>query len=347
MTGTPSNLVIKIFRSITKVDERQWDELSAGSPFQSYGWYAFGERVMKDCSPFYLMAYADDQLVGRAALWEIRNEPLPSPPGLGRTLLLAILRRWPLLICRSPLANASGLILPSGALRGATLQAIAAAAFSLSRENRCLALIFDFLTKAECAEWQGGFRSIEVPDPGTLLQNRWQSMDDYLQSGNKKDRQHYKRTLREAQKLGITLERSTKVQDVESALRLIEGVDKRYGNPPNPWMRSLLENLEAANGIWLEAKQHGKLVGCGALFFDNSTQLTTALGLADDVLYVYLLLAYVSLEEAFTRNVRALRWGSGAYELKQNLGFEMEHNNNTVVTSPNFVLRFLLNRFLS
>lgn len=326
---------MQVAHSVTEVNETAWNELSTGRPFQSHRWYAFGERVMSDCKPFYLLAFQEGKLIGRATLWEIHNEPLPAPPGMGRAILGAILRRYPLLVCRSPLSNASGLILPSDSLRGGVLGAICESALSLSKQTRSLALMFDFLSKQESENWQNGFASIQMQDPGTVMQNRWRSMDEYLQDGNKKDRQHYKRTLREAEKLGITVERHSQVQDIDAVLALIHNVDKRYGNAPSPWMRPLLENLGLVNGVWLEAKQNGKLVGCGALLFDNETQLTTALGLADDVPYAYLMLGYASLEEAFVRNVHTLRWGSGAYDVKQNLGFTLEDNNYITLAGTN------------
>lgn len=300
---------------------------------------------MSDCKPFYLLAYQEGMLIGRAVLWEIHNEPVPAKPGVGRALLQATLRRWPLLVCRSPLSNASGLILPSSTLREEVLYAIGETALGISKQTRSLALMFDFLSKPESEGWGSGFASMEVPDSGTVMHNRWHSLDEYLADGNKKDRQHYKRTLREAEKLGITLQKHMQVQDIESALSLIHNVDKRYGNPPNPWMRPLLEKLDMVNGVWLEAKQHGKLVGCGALLVDNESQLTTALGLGEDLPYVYLLLAYASLEEAFTRNVRTLRWGSGAYEVKRNFGFEFEDNNHAMVTSQHLLIKQILKRF--
>ncbi len=297
---------------------------------------------MSDCESIYLLVYQDTMLVGSAVLWKIRNEPLPINPGIGRAFLEATLRRWPLLICRSPLANTAGLILPADqSLRAETLKVLSETALNISRQNHCLALVFDFLGKSEIQNWQSGFSSMQVSDPGTIMQNHWQNLDEYLASGNKKDRQHYKRTLREAEKLGIKIEKHTRVPDVNAALELIYNVDHHYQNAPNPWIRNLLENLEMANGIWLEARQNGKLVGCGALFEDNQTQLTTALGLAENIPYVYLLLTYASLEEAFLKNVHALRWGSGAYDVKQNLGFELEDNDYIVISSNNLFIQKL------
>ncbi len=297
---------------------------------------------MYDCKPTYLLAHLGDELIGRAALWKISSEPLPLSPGIGRTITESTLRRRPLLICRSPLSSATGLILPRDSLHNETLDLLSETALEISRQNHCLALVFDFLGQDECESWQGEFAAVQLSDPGTILQNRWNSLEAYLADGDKKDRQHYKRTLREAEKLGIKIEKHNRVPDVHAALKLIRNVERHYHNSPNPWMQSLLENLEMVQGTWLEARQNGNLVGCGALLEDNKTQLTTALGLAEDVPYVYLLLTYASLEDAISKNVTALRWGSGAYEVKKNLGFELEDNNYIVVSSANVVIRTIL-----
>ena len=310
-----------------------WDDLSAGQPFQSHRWYRFGERVMQDCEPLYLLAYQNETLVGRASLWKIRNEPLPIQPGAGRALLDMVLRRWPLLICRSPLSNTSGLILPSSPLRADVRQALSQAALSASRQMHCLLLMFDFLSEEQCRDWPPDFWPVHVSGPGMVLRNRWDSLEAYLADGDKKDRQHYKRTLREAEKRGIKVATHKTVADVDAALKLIHLVDARYGNEPNPWARGLLESMEMVDGTWLEARQEDILVGCGALFEDNGAQLTTALGLAENVPYAYLLLTYASLQDAFSKQVRLLRWGSGAYDVKQKLGFEMEDTSYIVLSS--------------
>jgi hypothetical protein len=223
-------------------------------------------------------------------------------------------------------------------LRGKTLAALSQAALAVARQKRCLMLVFDFLDRGESQDWPNGFLSLQVPDPGTVMQNRWDSIEAYLADGDKKDRQRYKRTLREAEKLNIRIERTKIVPDLNAALELIHNVDRRYNNPPNPWVRGLLENLEMVDGTWFEVRQNGILVGGGAIFEDNETQLTTALGLAEAIPYAYLLLTYASLEEAFNSKVRLLRWGSGAYEIKQQLGFELETNNFIVVSSGNPIL---------
>ena len=44
------------------------------------------------------------------------------------------------------------------------------------------------------------------------MENCWANIDEFLSSGDKKDRQHYKRVLREAQKLGIQMQRHLQVK---------------------------------------------------------------------------------------------------------------------------------------
>lgn len=332
---------VRIFYSISDVDAQAWDQLSGQSPFQSYRWFTFGERVMADCPPVYLLIYDNKSLVARAAFWLVRNEPLPKMPAPVRLLVKALLKRWPLLICRSPMANTSGLIMKNGLYNEPLLDAISQAAISEAGKINASIVLFDFLDESNTHGWPSNFVTLKMPSPGTILKNRWQSLDDFLADGNKKDRQHYKRSLREADKLGIRLTQHKSIPDIKSALALIRKVEQRYSSSPNPWLSNMLKNIEMVDGTWLEAHIDEKLVGCGLIVNDNNVQMTTALGLADNIPYVYFLLIYASLESAFKRKIEWLRWGTGAYEVKQRLGFELEQNNHSVLTGTNQLTRFL------
>lgn len=332
---------VETFSSISKIDTAAWDQLSGQSPFQSHRWYTFGERVMADCPPVYLLIYEDNSLVARASFWLVRNEPLPKMAAPVRVLVRFLLKRWPLLICRSPMANASGVILKNGLQSEAIRDVISKAATGEARKRKASIVLFDFLDESETQGWPSDFVKLKMPSPGTIMKNHWQSLDDFLADGNKKDRQHYKRSLREADKLGIRLTQHKSIPDMDSALALIRKVERRYSSSPNPWLPGMLENIEMIDGTWLEAHIDKKLVGCGLIVDDKNVQMTTALGLADNIPYVYFLLIYASLDAAFTRKAGLLRWGSGAYEVKQRLGFELEQNNNTVLSGTNQLTRFL------
>ena len=84
--------------------------------------------------------------------------------------------------------------------------------------------------------------------------------------------------------------------------------------------------MDLVNGAFLTATIKGRLVGCGLLPEDNNSQMTSVLGRAEGIPYVYFMLVYESLKIAFDHNVHLLRWGSGADEVKQRLGFSSEDN---------------------
>src|SRR5688572_1506683 len=136
---------VRTFYSISDVDARAWDQLSGQSPFQSYRWFTFGERVMADCLPVYLLIYDNKSLVARAAFWLVRNEPLPKMPAPVRLLIGALLKRWPLLICRSPMANTSGLIMKNGMHNEAILERISKTAIAEASKINASIVLFDFL----------------------------------------------------------------------------------------------------------------------------------------------------------------------------------------------------------
>jgi predicted N-acyltransferase len=239
------------------------------------------------------------------------------------------------------MANTSGIILGENSPREAVLAILANAAIDEAKRRKASIVLFDFLTEREMAGWPTPSARLKMPSAGTILQNRWQSLEEFLADGNKKDRQHYKRSLREAEKLGIRLSQHNVVHEVDAALALIQKVEDRYSSTHNPWMRAMLENIHMVNGTWLEAHINNRFVGCGLILEDQDVQLTTGLGLAENTTYVYFRLIYASLEAAFTKKVRLLRWGTGAYEVKQRLGFELEQNNNSVLFGTNSLTRFL------
>ena len=324
------------------IGRTDWDALSAGRPFASYRWTRFGETVMSDCSPTYLILHFDNQPAARATFWRVAAEPLPLPP-LVRTPVSALLRRRPLLICRAPLANWTGLLLPDDpSLRSAARTALHAEGLRLLEEARGSYLLFDFLDAPDLA-WPADVTVTTVSDPGTRLDIRWKSFNEYLASTDKRGRQHFKRVQHEAGKLGLQISEHPSVANVDEAMPLIRAVERKFHAASNPWMRSLLENADQVCGIWLEVRLGERLVGCGLLLEDNGVLLAAALGLAEGVQYAYFLLVYACLQIAIQRQVKTLRLGSGAYDVKRHLGCELETNNHTAVAAYSPMLRRLAN----
>lgn len=335
-----TKLTLQKYNSIHEIDPEVWNRVAAGRGFQSHKWYQFGERAMAECTPTYLVAWDGKTPVASTALFRIHNEPLPLPEA-ARRFMASILKRRPLLVCRSPLADTSALLLPGEPLRDQALSTLALAAQDEFKKQKCSFLIFDYLLTEQVnyRSWPEGYEPITLSEPGTYMPLEWTSFEEYLEKGNKKDRQHYKKSLREAEENGITLVKHKTVPDVDKALELITNVSIWHGSAPNPWMRGLLENFSMIDGTWLEIYKEGKLAGCGAVVRDNQFQLATGLGLEDDVPGGYFFLLYAALQEAFEHNVRLVRFGTGAYDVKRRLGFHLEDTNHLMVTMAGFASR--------
>jgi len=335
-----TNLNVQAYKSIHDIAPEIWDHIAAGRGFQSHRWYAFGERAMADCPPTYLIAWDGETPIGSVALFKIHNEPLPLP-SVARRFMASVLKSRPLLICRSPLADTSAMLLPGEPLRDEVLTTLAEAAQVEFKKQRCSFLIFDYLLTEQLKylAWPSGYEPITVSEPGTYMPMEWESFEAYLESGNKKDRQHYKKSVKEANDNGLVLSKHNSVSDIDTAIKLIRNVSIWHGSAPNPWTRGLLENFSMIDGTWLQLHKDGKLVGCGAVMRDNKFQLATALGLEDDVPGGYFLLLYAALQEAFEHGVRLVRFGTGAYDVKRRLGLHLEDTNHAMATVAGFKAR--------
>jgi hypothetical protein len=328
-----SKFDVQVYQSIHEIEPEIWDGIAAGRGFQSHRWYTFGERAMAECPPTYLIARDGDTPIASAALFKVYNEPLPLP-SVARRFMSSILKRRPLLVCRSPLADTSALLLPGEPVRDEVLPALTQAARDQFKKQRCSFLIFDYLLTEQLKypSWSGNFEPITVSEPGTYMPIIWESFEEYLEMGDKKDRQHYKRSIKQTEENGLVLSKHKTVTDIESALALTQNVSIWHGSAPNPWTRGLLENFSMIDGTWLELRKDDKLVGCGAVVRDNRFQLATSLGLEDDVPGGYFLLLYAALQEAIENKVRLVRFGSGAYDIKRRLGFHLEDTNHAMVS---------------
>ena len=60
------------------------------------------------------------------------------------------------------------------------LDRISKAAIAEARKRNASIVLFDFLDKDDIQGWPSNFVSLKMPSPGTILKNRWQSLEDYL-----------------------------------------------------------------------------------------------------------------------------------------------------------------------
>lgn len=325
------DLRVQATNQITEIRAEEWDAISAGRPFSSHAWYRYGEQSMTGCRPLYLIVRRDGRPVARASFWLVPNEPLPTAeiPQRWNTLLRAFLRRWPLLICRSPLADTGGLVLPDTPEQEPALRALIAEAQAFARRARASYLIFDYMDAqlAHMAGWPGKWSLLRLSEPGTCLPITWDSYDHYLKDLSKSAWKDYRRQANQAERMGLQVNTGEPV-DREEALPLIRAVEQRHGSLPKPWAEDMLRCAGQVPSTWITARIDGRLVGCGLLLQDNGVFLATLLGLDYTCSYVYFQILYRAIRETISQGGTLLRAGSGAYELKQRLGLQIEDNNH-------------------
>jgi hypothetical protein len=135
-----AKLNVQVFNSINEIEPEVWNRIAAGRGFQSHHWYQFGERAMADCPPAYLIVWDKKTPIAGAALFKVHNEPLPLPE-VARRFMASIFKQRPLLVCRSPLAETSALLLPGEPLRDSALTVLAQAAHEQFKQQHCSFLL--------------------------------------------------------------------------------------------------------------------------------------------------------------------------------------------------------------
>ncbi|GAB4453040.1 MAG: hypothetical protein Kow00120_23030 [Anaerolineae bacterium] len=337
MIGPVSAFEVQVAHSVDEVGQEVWDRLSAGRPFTSYRWYRFGEAVLDDGRPLYIVLWQRGAPVARATFWLDMQEELPIASGLVRRPVETALRRWPLMICRAPLPVAvSGLTLPEPPLRDAALAALVAAAQEQAGRHRVSFIAFDHLER-EATGWPGwpaSFAQAAFSEPRTRLNLRWPDFESYLRDLSKGARKDYRRHRNRARDLGIAVTPHAAVNTpLDQAMRLIGKVGARHGDRPEAWTVRMLERAAMVEATWLTADIGGDLVGCGLLLGDSGAQFLALLGLDDGVDYVYFQLLYRAIQSAIEQGARLLLGGREAYAVKQRLGFTLMDSEYVLFTS--------------
>jgi predicted N-acyltransferase len=345
--NTHNEFDIQIASSVDEVGITAWDALSSGRPFQSARWYAYGETVLADSSPIYIVLSHSGEPVARATCWLKRQEWLPITSPVMRFGAERLLERWPLLACETPLACVSGLILPESPQRAAALETIAHIAWEWAKKNHASFALFSYINRHEArqAGWPKAFSAVSYSDAETTLDIIWPDFESYLKHLAKSTRRNFRLHCKQAAALALVITTQPSVSDVDQALTLIQNVEAYHRVGHRPWARAMLENAHMVDSLWISARIENRLVGCCSLIGDGDAQIATLLGLDysfSQFIYVYYQIIYAAIRCAMERGAKVLYGGGGAYELKRRLGFHMMPDDYLVVTATGQLIQWLL-----
>ncbi len=344
------NFDIQIAHSVAEIGQEAWDYLAAGRPFSGYRWYRYGETVLADNKPIYVVLSHRGEPLARATFWLRRREALPIASQVVRWALNMLLDRRPLLICQAPVGYAPGLILPETRLRDAALEVIAEVARNQARQQRVSFFLWSYLEERDAwsAGWPDAFIRLQMSEPLTRLTIAWPDHESYLRQLSGPVRKDYRQRCRHAAEQGIVITEhplsghSPPGSDIlDKAVRLIGNVEAHHRSARNPWARATLEHAGMVDAVWLRAEIGDRLVGCGLVLGDGGHWMMTLLGLDYTVRYTYFQLVYAAIRCAIQQGARVLWGGTGAYTLKRELGFQVCPHHYAVFAAEGKWLRAL------
>jgi hypothetical protein len=341
------NFDVQLAHSVTEIGQPAWDRLNAGRPFSSYRWYQFGEAVLSDCHPTYILLACDGQAVAQASFWLKHREWLP----FSSTLLLygaeRMLQKRPLFMCAAPLASAPALVLPEPPLREAALETIARLALQLGREQKASLTFFGYTPTpiAQEKSWPDRYSPVSLSNTDTSLEIAWPDFDSYLKHLAQSTRRNVRLHDKQAAEMGVVVSTQSEVPDPGRAFELIQAVESHHHMSHRPWTRSVLENVRLVDSTWVAARIGNKLVGCCLLVGDGHVQSATLLGLDYSIpqsIYIYYQVMYAAVRYAIESKASVLYGGDGAYEFKRRLGFRKLPEDYMLIATDNLLLRFLI-----
>ncbi|MGF1504459.1 MAG: hypothetical protein GYB64_06785 [Chloroflexi bacterium] len=327
-------LSTRIVSTVYEVSEEDWNTFAESVPYSSYRWYQYGEAVNRQIGnePRYALVYDGDRLVARATFWIVRHEDIPITNRLAHLLAQNIIQRWPLVVCRAPLASYSGLILPEGTRRQAALEALIVAGEQIADEAGGSTVMYDYAT-VEGVHWGDEYHPIDWMDPGTQMPIVWETHHDYLRHLKKKRRQDYKRYQREKEELGLTVMTYQHVPNPDEAIPLIQNVLDKYSIHDVPYLQAVLKYVGMTESDWLEVRRDGRLIGCMLMIGDRGVRHLRHLGRDYDYDNIYFLMVDEAIKLAIERDVKLLRAGAKLYEVKRRRGFTREDPTTAMFTT--------------
>ncbi len=320
---------IEVVTDPAQLDVLAWDHLNTGLPFSGTRWLPLYRQMLQDPELILLLLRRQGRLVGRAILTQSRQPGVPITSALGRRIVKLVLGRFPILVCQTPLACASGLLLPEGDEVNA-LRALDVSVRQLARGRHASFFTLGWLNPAQrqIVAQTGLYQHMEM-DGATWLPVKWASFEEYVSSLGKSARKDLHRHMNRARDLGIVVERTHRFAHLrDSLLPLIGNVEAAHNSADarvfGPNILEVTERELPDRSVMLLARCGESLAGCGLLLHDEGTLILAMLGLDYQFKYVYFQLLYEAIRYAIENGIRAVRGGSGAYEFKQRLCFQLE-----------------------
>jgi predicted N-acyltransferase len=340
--------LVQIIDDLGSLQNEIWNSAAPQAAFHDAQWMRFAQQIIKDFRPLCALLMEGEQVVGTAS-FVLSNDPgVTLESGFGRYILQTLLKRYPLLLCQTPIANKSGLVLPVGHETEGLLALDSAVRAHIGRYHTSF-LVYGWLSEAEKVSFErSGKYNVVALDSGMSLKIQWANFEDYHKTLSRTMRRNVKRHDKAATEMGIRLERTHHfAHETPHMMQLVHNVWQHHGNdfafPYRDDMFATVERDLPNNSIMIFARQHDQIVGLGLLIWDKDVMTWAMLGLDYSVRYVYFQIIYEAIRVAIDLGIKTIQGGTGAYEFKRRLGFT-EQPSQVAFGASLPILRWFANR---
>jgi len=347
-------LHVKIHRSITDVNEGQWDAIvDKNRVFCTHKYIETLERSgMNEGRCYYAVVYEGDEIIAHAAAYFTSAELDIFARGAVRKMIGIARKKWKnffimrSLECGPPIALGSAISIKAGADRAEAVRLLCHGLERLAKELRTNFLLFRDFYDHE-ADLHGhlkarGYSKIHNL-PKAEIKIRWKSFDEYLNSMRSSYRSNIVKGMEKCAKANISIRALTSISrdQARELKRLYDNVSAQAKEIKRERLtESFFHNININLGdkvVILAAEKENKIIGFMLNIFSGKELISALIGLdygCNREYCVYFNLFYKTIELAIERGAEKIDMGITALNPKRDMGSDiaalnmyMRHSN--------------------
>jgi len=337
---------VKIYRSISEVNEGQWDAIVGKD--RIFCTHKYVETLEKsgfnEGRCYYPVVYKGEEIIAHVPAYFISTEMDVFAQGVIKKIVLMVRRKWKnffimrSLECGPPIALGNPLSLKDGADRAEALRLLCHEIEKLAKELRIRFLLFRDFYDEDMASFdllkERGYKKIHNL-PKAEIKIKWKSFDEYLNSMRSNYRCKIVKSMDKCARANISIQVLKNFSNNSRELKqLYDNVcDQAKEIKREHVSEAFFQNLDKYLGersVILSATKDNKLIGFMLVLFNDKELISAFLGL--DYNYnreycIYFNLFYKTIELAIERGMDKIDMGITTLNPKRDMGSDVASLN--------------------
>ena len=330
---------VKIYRSISEVDEGKWDAIVGKDRILCAHRYveALEKSGVNEGRCYYPVVYNGDEIIAHACVYSVGTEVDIFAQGTIRKIIDLVRRKWKnffimrSLECGSPISAGSAISFKDGINRAEALGLLCKEIENLAKELRINFILFrDFYdeeTEVQDLLKGRGYKKIHNL-PKAQIRIRWKSFDEYLNSMRSNYRCKIVKNMAKCAKANVSIQVIKNFSAYTPELKRL--YDNVYDNAkeikrerlPEVFFQNFYKYL-GEKAVMISMVKDGRLIGYMLLLFSGKTLITKFPGLDYDYnkeCRTYFNLFYKAVELAIETGMDDIDMGFTTLDPKKDMG---------------------------